>query len=569
MKSGPLLSILQCLRISEEERRRLLAETEVASQVVAAYFKVSSEDDPSATASVLVDELSEFGELIRITPDPAMGAGSGGPQRDFFVIAIIPTAAGSPFEHLFERPSIERHSSVTWEDRADLAGLFEAMDLPTIRPAEEEDPEELLDRARSFILATGEQPILPSSREPLPTASEEHLSIVTLPKGFRAAGVHCGIKAQKLDLGILVSDCPAASAGRFTLNRFASGPVLLCQEHLAKKDVRAVVVNSGISNAATGERGLADAHRMAEIGAQSLGLEHHQVLVSSTGVIGQFLPMDKIELGILDASERLETGRDERFLQAIMTTDTRMKYAVRRFQLGRNPVCLGGLVKGAGMIHPNMATMLAYLTTDAAIRPSALNQALGIAVQETFNRLSVDGDTSTSDSVILLANGAAGNEEVGVDHPEFYSFVHELRELCLDLVRQLARDGEGATHLVRVVCEAAFNPVDAAEVAKAISTSLLVKTAIFGRDPNWGRIIMAVGNTQAHFDPNRVRVWLAGILLFENGLAAAFDRGEVSRAMGQDEVEIRVNLAAGKASATVYTCDLSYDYVRINAEYHT
>ncbi|MCG3198319.1 MAG: Arginine biosynthesis bifunctional protein ArgJ [bacterium] len=568
MKDSPLISVLQCLRFSEAERQRLLAETEVPSQVVAAFFRVAPGDDSRAVASVLLDEISEFGELVRVTPDPGKPALESEAARDYLIVAIIPITAAEAFEDLLRRPSIERRATSSWEDRGDLKQLFDAGVTPQPLP-EEEDPEDLLDRARKFILSNGGSTYLNSHSEPLPHAAEERLAILTLPKGFRASGVRCGIKGRKYDLGILFCEGLPAVSGRFTRNRFASGPVQLCRRNLERHSIRALVVNSGNSNAATGERGHRDAERMAELVAECLGLEAHQVLVCSTGVIGRFLPMEKIEPGIREAAEELEVGRDERFIQAMMTTDTRMKHSVRAFQLGGREVTLAGATKGAGMIQPNLATMFAFITTDAAIRQSALDQALGIAVHQTFNRLTVDADTSTSDSVIAFAGGAAGNDPVGADHPEFFRFVDELRELCLDLTRRLARDGEGATHLVRVAVEGAFNALEAERVAKSIANSMLVKTAVFGRDPNWGRILMAIGNSDARFDPNRVRVWLAGMLLFENGMGTGQEPAEVSQAMGHEEVEIRVDLGAGEARATVYTCDLSYEYVRINAEYTT
>jgi glutamate N-acetyltransferase/amino-acid N-acetyltransferase len=286
-------------------------------------------------------------------------------------------------------------------------------------------------------------------------------------------------------------------------------------------------------------------------------------LVCSTGIIGSFLPMDKIESGILEAAGTLAVGEDHRMLEAIMTTDVRMKSAVRRFLLQDQEVVIGGIAKGAGMIHPNMATMHAYLTTDAKISREALDAALGEAVNQSFNALSVDGDTSTSDC------GQSGCEEITLDHPSFASFQSHLKQVCIDLARQMARDGEGAEHLVRVVCQGAATCEDALEIGRTLATSLLVKTAIFGRDANWGRIIAAIGRTQAVFDPDRVKVWIADQLLFEEGMATDYDETEVEKGMAEEEVEIRIDLGAGKAEMTVYTCDLSYDYVRINAEYHT
>lgn len=567
MKVSTLLSILQCLRLTEGEKERLLTEPEVPSQVVAAYFKVAPGYAVWNEVPILLEELSEFGECVRIAPDFLDESVVAAGVRDFFFVAVTPDSEKDTLQGLFQRPWIERYALVSSEDRHELRRMLDEGGTKSTRPTEEK-PEALLDRVRSFILSGG------STGEKKAESEQEmemltNLKIVTSPEGFRSAGLCCGIKEGKFDLGLLVSDVPCVTAGHFTQNRFCSPPVQVCREHLAQGDVRAVVINSGIANAATGEQGLHDARQMAAVTASQLGLEPQQVLVCSTGVIGHFLPMDKIETGIRKAVAELSSGQDERLLQAIMTTDTMMKFSSRHFQLGGREVTLAGLTKGAGMIHPNMATMLCFITTDAAIRPSALKSALGLAVQDTFNCLSVDGDTSTSDTVLLFANGKAGNEEIGPDHIEYSHFVEELTLLCQDLVRQMARDGEGATHLVRVICQGAFNRPDAHAVSKAISGSLLVKTAIFGRDPNWGRIICAVGNTQARYQPEDVRLWVQGILLFENGMATGFDRGAVSQAMGDEEIEIRVNLGAGDATATTYTCDLSYDYVRINAEYHT
>ncbi len=567
MKVSPLLSILQCLRLSEPEKEQLLRETEVPSQVVAAFFRVAPGYTVWNEVPVLLEELSEFGECVRVAPDFSDESVVAAGIRDFFFVAVIPDSEKEALTGLFLRPWIERYALVSSEDRQELRLLLDEAGARSPRPAEE-DPEILLHRVRSFILSggTGGEHEAKDGRE---KEMLTNIKVVTSPEGFRSAGVSCGIKEGKLDLGLLVSDYPCVAAGRFTQNRFCSPPVQVCREHLAHGDIRAVVINSGIANAATGSRGLSDARQMAALAAGELGLEVHQVLVCSTGVIGQFLPMEKIESGIKEAVQNLSIGQDENLIQAIMTTDTVMKYSSRHFQLGGKEVTLAGITKGAGMIHPNMATMLAFLTTDARVTPSALHGALGLAVQDTFNCLTVDDDTSTSDTVLLFANGKAGNEEITPDHVEYRLFVEELTLLCQDLVRQMAQDGEGATHLVRVICQGAFNRPDAQAVSKAISGSLLVKTAIFGRDPNWGRIICAVGNTQARFKPESVRLWVQGILLFENGMATAFDRAAVSQAMGEEEIEIRVDLGAGSAAITTYTCDLSYDYVRINAEYHT
>jgi glutamate N-acetyltransferase / amino-acid N-acetyltransferase len=571
MKSSPIFSILQCLRLTSAERERLLAETEVPSSVAVVFFNVASGADTAFEVTGLMDELADFGECVRVLPEPGASGPGGLAARDFLLISLVPTDALSHVETLFRRPSVERFSYIAWEDRLELERFFQE-EGETGQGLVESKPEDLLNQARSFILSPGEKTVDEKRPDPLPGSAtpEEHRSAVTRPNGFRAAGVRCGIKTKGPDLGILLSDRPANVALRSTQNRFCSPPVLLNLEHLKEGDVRAVVVNSGNANAATGSKGMIDARRMTEVAAECLGLEPRQVLVCSTGIIGEFLPMEKIEEGIRSAAGQLEASRDDRLIQAIMTTDTFLKSATRRFVLGDREVTIGGIAKGSGMIHPNMATMHAYLTTDAAVELPALDRALGSAVEESFNCLSVDGDTSTSDSVILFANGAAENEPLGTGHPEFEEFAGQLKEVCVDLVRQLARDGEGATHLVRVVCEDAASREDAFEVAQRVATSLLVKTALFGRDPNWGRIIMAIGNTSTEYDTEKVRVWMAGQLLFENGLASGFDSEEMLRDLAEEEVEIRVSLGAGEAGpVTVYTCDLSYDYVRINAEYHT
>jgi glutamate N-acetyltransferase/amino-acid N-acetyltransferase len=570
VKNSPVLSILACLNLSEQEKSRLLAETEVPSQVVVAFFRTGKSADSPSEVRALLDELADFGECIRILPEPVAPQEGEDPVQDYLLLALVPTEAVTAVETLFGRPTIERFSYVGWEERHDLQKFFEQQSSPSSAP-EDWQPGNLLDQAKSFILASHSSGQNPSAPEPLPAANlEEHQLVVTRPRGFRAAGVRCGIKTKGPDLGLLVSDHPAHVAAMFTKNRFCSPPVQISRERVAKGNVRAVVMNSGNANAATGERGLKDALRMTELAAQRLGLDPDQVLVCSTGIIGVFLPLNKIEEGIGSATEQLSRGRDDRLIQAIMTTDTVLKSATHRLEIGGKEIWIGGIAKGAGMIHPNMATMHAYLTTDAAIESEALDKALRFAVQRSFNCLSVDADTSTSDSVILFANGAAENPEIGTRSPEFKEFSEALLSVCVDLVRQLARDGEGATHLVRVVCEGAVDRKDAHEVAEKIATSLLVKTALFGRDPNWGRIIMAIGNTRAEYDPYKVRVWIGEHLLFSDGLAGKFDPEAVRQYLSREEIELRVHLGAGVAEpVTMFTCDLSYDYVRINAEYHT
>lgn len=564
MTQTALASILRCLNLSSNDKILLLSERDVPSTVFGAYFRLGGQPTSIDEVLGLLEELCEFGECIRVLPDLREDSCSLETHQDFFLVAIVPKSERPTFQSLFSRPWIERFISTECGDRSELTRIFTEINPAELKPVDEA-PDILLDRVRSFILS-GEDSVMPEAKTKRPS---DPLIALTLAEGFQSSGVECGIKPGKKDLGILLSDLPCHVAARFTRNRFCSAPVVVSKERIQGGQVRAVVVNSGNANAATGAQGYQGAMRMTELAAEALSLDPCEVAVCSTGVIGRFLPMDRVASGILDAAQKLQKHHDEDFLEAIMTTDTVMKSSTRTFQLAGSTVHMGGVTKGAGMIHPNMATMLTFLTTDAAIRPAALHQALGLVVQETFNCLTVDGDTSTSDSALLFANGAAGNEEIGVDHPEFGIFTAELRALCQDLVRQMARDGEGATHLVRVVCENAFSRNDAMEVAKTISGSLLVKTALFGLDPNWGRIICAVGNTSARYQSDAVRLWMNGILLFEKGMATHFDLKEVAQSMAAEEIEIRIDLAAGPFSLTVFTCDLSYDYVRINADYTT
>lgn len=563
-----VLSVLNCLRWSEEESARLLEEGEIPTEIATAVFRLLEGSHAGEEVSNLLDELADFGECIRIRPDPRDYGIDAESAVDFLLVASIPNDTRRNFEGLFQRPFIERVTFGWLADRSAIRAIL-AEQGKAARLREDPNPQELLTQARSFMLereiGTGDTMVEANKVE----ATEEQKRSITAPQGFRCSGVYAGIKKSRRDIALIVSDLPCVCAGRFTQNRFLSPAVRITKEHLASGEVRAVAANSGNANAATGSRGMADARRMTEIAAEALGLRAEQVLVCSTGLIGAFLPMEKIESGIREAARTLAVGEDDRTIDAIMTTDIRRKAAVRTFKLGEVEVTLGGIAKGSGMIHPNMATMHAYLTTDVKITREALDAALGAAVDHSFNALSVDGDTSTSDCVLLFANGAAGGEEIGLDHPFYPSFESNLRQLCIDLTRQMARDGEGAEHLVRIVCQGAATREDALEVGRTLATSLLVKTAIFGRDANWGRIVAAVGRTNAAFDPDRVRVWIADELLFDQGMATQYDEARVERGMAEEEVEIRVDLGAGDEEMTVYTCDLSYDYVRINAEYHT
>ena len=390
---------------------------------------------------------------------------------------------------------------------------------------------------------------------------------IVLPQGFRTAGVACGLKPEGRDLALIVSDRPASAAGMFTTNRVQAPPLQVNREHLRDGRAQAVVANSKNANACTGEQGLADARRTARVAAESLGLAPEDILVNSTGVIGVPLPMDRIEAGLKDAGSQLSADGWDRAAEAIMTTDTVPKKAAVQLQLGGQEITLCGIAKGAGMIAPHMATMLAFLATDAGIAPEPLKACLQEAVGQSFNCITVDGDMSTNDTVLILANGALGGESLSGNNLE--TFQEGLNAICTSLARQIARDGEGATRLITVRVEGAASEANARTVGLSVANSSLVKTAVFGRDPNWGRILCAIGYAGVPIDPDRTSVSMAGIPIYQKGSGLPFDHNGAVEALGASEIDIDIDLDAGNASATIYTCDLTYDYVRINAEYTT
>ena len=397
---------------------------------------------------------------------------------------------------------------------------------------------------------------------------------VCAAQGFRAAGVAAGIKPSgHLDVTLIASDRPAAVAAVFTTNRICAAPVQVSREHVRGGVARAIVVNAGNANACTGEQGLADAREMARFTAEVLSAEGdqippEQIVVCSTGIIGRPLPLEKVEAGVRDAAGVLSPTGSNRAARAIMTTDTRPKECAVHADLPSGQFSIGGICKGSGMIAPNMATMLAFLTTDAEIAPELLQTLLGRVADQTFNCVTVDGDTSTNDTLVVLANGASGVRILhGTD--EFRAFKLGLNQVCRRLSRELARDGEGATKLVEVRIRGARTVSDARKAARSVANSPLVKTALFGNDPNWGRILCAVGYSGAQVDPNKVSLWVAGVQLVCDGTPVAFDVTAASAAMKVPKLLLEVNLGKGSRSASVWTCDLSYDYVRINAEYTT
>lgn len=388
----------------------------------------------------------------------------------------------------------------------------------------------------------------------------------TSPQGFLAGAAYAGMKTYgegKLDIAILASDRPCTVAATFTKNLLHSASVDINRERLGSGHPRAVVVNAGIANSSTGARGLADARQAAEWTSAKLGIAPEDVFVCSTGVIGHFLPMEKMQAGI--AAIDLSPLGGEDMSRAIMTTDTRPKHASVSF----GPYTAGGCTKGAGMIHPNMATMLAFLTTDAPVEQGFLRRALARVVDRTFNLLSIDGDTSPSDTAILFANGAAGGATIGEGSPLAADFEAALDALCTYLAKEMARDGEGATKLVEFTVTGAATDADARALVRLFSTSYLLKSAVHGADPNWGRIVAVIGRSGVAVDEDKVTVDVCGTRVFENTEPTGFDPEKVSALMKGDTVTIAAGLGAGVATATGWGCDLSAEYVSINADYHT
>ncbi|MCA9231997.1 MAG: bifunctional glutamate N-acetyltransferase/amino-acid acetyltransferase ArgJ [Planctomycetales bacterium] len=392
-----------------------------------------------------------------------------------------------------------------------------------------------------------------------------------LPQGFRAAGVYSGVKRNptSLDLSLVVSDRPAVAAGVYTQNIVCGAPVKFNRDRTPCESVRAVVINSGVANACTGEQGARDAERMASKVTEVCQLDENQVLVMSTGVIGEMLPMEKINAGIVAAASQLSDGEEALIAAArgMMTTDTRHKIRSREVDLG-GPVRVCGMAKGAAMIGPNMATMLAVIMTDANLNKGDAQALLADAADESFNCISVDGHTSTSDTVLLLANGAAGGPVLAGD--SLAKFQATLVEVCEDLAQSIPADGEGASHLITVEVHGCKTRKDAVKIAKNISDSPLVKTAVAGNDPNWGRIVSAAGYAGIAFDPTKVCLLVNGLLLYERGAPVGFDPKVVSDSMrAEHNTSIVLLLDEGTASARFWTTDLTTEYVRLNAEYHT
>ncbi|MDD6597726.1 bifunctional glutamate N-acetyltransferase/amino-acid acetyltransferase ArgJ [Anaerovibrio sp.] len=393
---------------------------------------------------------------------------------------------------------------------------------------------------------------------------------VTFPKGFKAAGVKAGIKKSgNLDLALIYTEKEAAVAGVFTKNAVAAAPVIVSREVVKGGKAHAIVANAGCANACTGETGLANARKMAALAATEVGCAPDEVLVGSTGIIGVNLPMDKLEAGIKAAAAELSEDGSKNAGNAIITTDTYSKACSCEVEIGGQAVRFGAIAKGSGMIQPNMATMLCYITTDANISSQLMQKALSEIVEVSFNMISVDGDMSTNDTVLVLANGASGAAEITDGSPEYDKFYATLKEICQELSKRIAADGEGATKFLTINVSGTNTFEDAKTVAMSIAKSPLVKTAFFGEDPNWGRVICAVGYAGIPMVPEKTVIKFGGVPVYANGLGAEFNEDDIHKVMAEHDIVIDVEMGMGDAQATVWSCDFSYEYVKINGEYHT
>lgn len=390
---------------------------------------------------------------------------------------------------------------------------------------------------------------------------------VASPLGFSADGLHAGFKKRKLDFGWIVSEVPASVAGVYTTNKVIAAPLIVTRQSVKKaQKMKAIVVNSGVANSCTGVQGMEDAYTMQKWTAEKLGVEPDLVGVASTGVIGDLLPMNTLKTGL---SKLVVNGNSDDFSKAILTTDTMVKTVAVTEKFGRDEVTMAGVAKGSGMIHPNMATMLAFITCDANISSETLQLALSQNVETTFNQITVDGDTSTNDMVLVMSNGCTLNEEILPNTPEFGKFSSMLNYVMQELAKMIAKDGEGASKLIEVNVKNAPNALDARMMAKSVVGSSLVKTAIFGEDPNWGRILAAVGYAGVDVPVDNIDIFLGDVPVMLKSSPVDFEAEEMQDVMHEDEITITVDLHAGEAQGKAWGCDLSYDYVKINALYRT
>ncbi|MDR1568066.1 MAG: bifunctional glutamate N-acetyltransferase/amino-acid acetyltransferase ArgJ [Streptococcaceae bacterium] len=390
---------------------------------------------------------------------------------------------------------------------------------------------------------------------------------IASPKGFYADATHAKLKHKKRDLGVIFSETPASCAGVFTTNQIQAAPVKLDQEVIKGSLLQAIIVNSGNANAVTGEQGERDARLMQSLLAKKLDIPEGQIAVCSTGVIGKLMPMDKVKAGI--SAIDLKRHQPEYFSESILTTDLVTKEIVLQREINGEVVTMAGVAKGSGMIHPNMATMLAFITTDAKIESSLLQQLLSELTETTFNQITVDGDTSTNDTVLVMANGQAGNSPIKAATESYQQFREMLKQVMTTLAKKIAADGEGATKLIEVTVKGADDEQNARLIAKKIVGSALVKTAIFGSDPNWGRIICAIGYSGGVINPDKIDITLANQLVLHQATPVSFDEFKMQEMLKQETIEIIVNLNQGDKAAQAWGCDLTYAYVEINALYHT
>jgi glutamate N-acetyltransferase / amino-acid N-acetyltransferase len=393
---------------------------------------------------------------------------------------------------------------------------------------------------------------------------------ITTPKGFKAAGIHAGLKYKRKDLGIIMSEIPATCAAVYTLSHFQAPPLKVTKESIKKAGkIQALFVNSAVANACTGDQGIRDAYEMRKLASQNFAVPEHFVAVASTGVIGELLPMKKIRNGV----EKLQPTNCEKgalaFNQAILTTDTCVKQTCYELEIDGKRVFIAGSAKGSGMIHPNMATMLGFITTDANVDQQSLQKALSQVTDDTYNCITVDGETSTNDMVTVMANGLAHNVELQQEHPQWDEFVTALKMVSEDLAKMIARDGEGATKLIEVEVTGAETAEDAKVTAKKIVGSDLVKTAVYGADANWGRIIGAIGHSDVKIDPGNVDISICSTLILKGSEPYTFNEEEVTELLKKEKVTITVSLNVGEEKGKAWGCDLTYDYVKINASYRT
>lgn len=396
---------------------------------------------------------------------------------------------------------------------------------------------------------------------------------ILAPQGYQAAAVAAGIKRTdgRVDVGLIHSSHVSIGAAKFTTNVVKAAPVLLCQENLKRAggEIRAIIVNSGNANACTGPEGMAAARRMARLAAGVCSVAEEQTLVSSTGVIGMAFPVERMESHAEELRSRLRPEGLADVAQAIMTTDTVRKVCTAEGNLGGVPVRISGMTKGSGMIHPNMATTLAFVLTDVFITRDLLEEALGIACEKSYNRISVDGDTSTNDTLALLANGASGAALIDKRDDRFHYFVEGVTQVCCSLAKQIVRDGEGARKFIEILVKGVPSETEATRIARSIANSPLVKTAMAGEDANWGRILCAAGYSGVQFDPSRVSISIGDLEVCRQGGGLRFDEARAKAILSNRDIQITLDLGGGQASSTMWTCDLTEKYIEINADYRT